>query len=127
LFAATMLKKNFNIDTHIAYTAKPIDPDNYRCSELVVGWGHYDRLADPLVLPRAKWLYEQIYSQAAQSDEFFAALSGTSSLMSQGLDWCVNLDNDKPPSAAGVFAGDPATSTETPMHLLELDRLDYRH
>jgi hypothetical protein len=123
-----MLKKNFDIDHHIAFSNKPVDEDNYACDELIVGWGVYNRAADPLVLPRTKWVYEQIYGQSSESDAFFDSLAGESSLMNTGIDWCTNLENEFPAvSSDATLASRSSSSVVESMQVLEMDRRQYTH
>lgn len=102
LLESSMMKKNFNVDLSIGFVEKPADEDNYRCSELTVGWGQYERLSDPQVWSRAKWTVDRVYNQSAENDEFFNTLIGMSSNMTVGLDWCQNRD--------GVTASGRSTS-----------------
>lgn len=91
LFADTMLKLSFNADYYISYTEKPDNLDDYDCDELVVGWGVKNRLADPLVSPRARWVLEQVYGSSASLDQFFSANLGQAVPMTPGVDWCTNV------------------------------------
>ena len=92
LLESSMMKKNFNVDLSIGYVAKPADENNYRCSELTVGWGQYMRLSDPQVWLRAKWTVDRVYGQSADTNAFFDGLAGLNRPMTVGLDWCQNRD-----------------------------------
>ncbi|ASJ71391.1 hypothetical protein [Granulosicoccus antarcticus] len=94
LFTAVMMKKDFEVDYFLAFVDKPKDESEYSCSELTVGWGVKNRLADPLVAPRAKWVVDSIYGSSAQFDDFFANQLGEAVAMTEGLDWCANRDVD---------------------------------
>lgn len=97
LLATAMIKKHFNVDYSMAYVQKPDNLDSYVCTDLLVGWGVRNRLADPLVVPRAKWVVDQIYGESAENEQFFNNGLNTQSLMTPGLNWCANRD-------AGVIA-----------------------
>ncbi len=93
LFATSMMKLDFGIDVYLAFVSKPADLENYTCDDLLVGWGQKNRIADPLVQPRAKWVLERIYGQSDDIDTFFDSGAGQLSLMEPGLSWCSNRDN----------------------------------
>lgn len=95
LFATTMIKKHFDVDYSMAYVDKPTDYDpdkSYACDEYLVGWGVRNRLADPLIIPRAKWVLDEIYGPLTEHDQLFATGLGTQALMVPGIDWCTNRD-----------------------------------
>jgi hypothetical protein len=92
LFAAAMMKKHFDVDFTIAFVQKPADEDNYSCDELLVGWGARNRVADPLVSPRARWVVDTIYGSDAENSQFFNTGQGDVSTMTPGVDWCSNLE-----------------------------------
>ena len=92
LMEFAMMKKNFDMDLSIGYYDKPQDEDNFFCSELVVGWGQHNRLSDPLVLPRARWVVDRVYGPSDENNAFFDAQSGLARNMIAGLDWCENRD-----------------------------------
>ncbi|ASJ72082.1 hypothetical protein [Granulosicoccus antarcticus] len=92
LFTAGMMKREFNIDYYSAFVNKPVDESQYRCDELLVGWGVKNRLADTLVAARARWVAESIYGPNTLIDGFFANELGEAVPMTVGLDWCSNRD-----------------------------------
>ena len=132
LFALTMMKFSFGLDYHIGYVQKPVDENNYSCSELTVGWGMRNRLADALVNPRAKRVFEQIYGTSTEFDAFFANGVGQTNAMTPGVDWCTNRDG-------GVVQADAAWKARTrdasltdaerraQFEQLEAERLNYTH
>lgn len=121
MFAATMLKKNFDVDSHVAFSSKPVDEDNYECSELLVGWGVYNRLGDPRVLPRAKWVHDQFYGSSEDSDNFFSAQDASSWQMAEGLDWCTNLGNETTAAASSTFSSQNHLSADHDKQNIQLD------
>ena len=127
LFATTMIKRDFDVDYYMAFVQKPEDENDYDCSDLAVGWGVRNRIADPLVIPRARWVMESVYGFSAEIDQFFANALGQQSLMTEGLDWCSNRDGLS--SIAGKQVSDEsraAFDTRTRMQL-EGERLDNEH
>lgn len=96
LFEAAMLKREYDVDVYVGVTNQPSDFENFTCEELLVAWGVRKRLGDPAVGQRAKSVLERIYGPSAEFDAFFAAQSGTQSLMTDGVDWCTNRSTDKP-------------------------------
>jgi len=125
LFATSMMKLDFGIDVYVAFVSKPTDLQNYTCDELVVGWGQRNRIADPNVRPRAKWVLEKIYGQSAELDTFFASNIGNLELMQPGLSWCTNRDarifsdfTTQTPTRKGAGEGSSQLSFEQ----LELER-----
>lgn len=125
LFAVSMMKYDFDLDTYTAFVNKPADLNNYYCDELLVGWGQKNRLADTLVEARARWVLERVLGQSTQVDDFFSNNAKQFAMMDAGVDWCTNRD-------AGLLA-DAAPSTrsktvltqeqkETVMRQLEFER-----
>jgi hypothetical protein len=92
LFTQVMMKFSFDIDVYIAFVNKPVDEDDYVCSELLVGWGQKNRLADSLLVPRARWVVDTIYGSEGDFDSFFATEIGQTASMVSGVDWCTNRD-----------------------------------
>lgn len=94
LFAVAMMKLDFNLDSYVGFVNKPANLESYFCSELLVGWGQKNRLADALVQPRAKWALEQVYGQRTEFDNFFAENASQLKDMVPGVNWCDNRDNN---------------------------------
>lgn len=94
VFAVAMMKLDFNLDSYVGFVNKPANLESYFCSELLVGWGQKNRLADALVQPRAKWALEQVYGQSTEFDEFFESNASQLQSMVAGVNWCENRDND---------------------------------
>lgn len=95
LFEKAMMKREFGLDYYIGYVQKPADVERYSCSELTVGWGVKNRLADPLVLARARMVVESIYGLQPEFDQFLANNIGQAVPMTSGVDWCTNRDGAK--------------------------------
>lgn len=95
LLELSMMKKHFNVDLYTGFASKPVDDTNYRCDELIVGWGQRNRLSDPLVWPRAKWVVENVYGLIDENTRFFDLQIDRQSAMTPGVDWCTNRDNER--------------------------------
>lgn len=93
LFTQVMMKLSFDLDIYIAFVNKPVDEDDFFCDELLVGWGQKNRLADSLLMPRARWVLESIYGASDNFDSFFATQIGQADSMVAGVDWCTNRDS----------------------------------
>lgn len=119
LFTAAMMKHVFEIDYFTAFVTKPVDESQYDCSELTVGWGVKNRLADPLVAPRAKWVVQSIYGQDSQIGEVFATGLGTAVPMIAGLDWCSNRDGGNAVDALRKSGGDTLAMSARSQRQLE--------
>jgi len=93
LFARTMLKYHFDVETQLGVMNKPENHPNAECEEYKVAWGSRNRLAAPLVAQRAKWVVEQIIEPSAQLDAFFANSAdgntvGNDTPLRVGDNWC---------------------------------------
>ena len=89
LFETAMMKKHFNVELHTAYVEKPAGyPEDYSCEELLIGWGEGNRLAAPLVVPRAKFVIDQVLGETAVNENFFANGLGNAAPLPVGDHWC---------------------------------------
>ena len=89
LFETAMMKKHFNVELHTAYVEKPAGyPEDYSCEELLIGWGEGNRLAAPLVVPRAKFVMDQVLGETAVNENFFANGLGNAAPLPVGDHWC---------------------------------------
>lgn len=93
LFARTMLKYHFDVETQLGVMNKPENHPDAECKEYKVAWGSRNRLAAPLVAARAKWVVEQIIEPSAQLDAFFANSAdgntvGDDTPLRVGDNWC---------------------------------------
>ncbi len=131
LFTMAMMKFSFGLDYYIGYVQKPVDESNYGCDELTVGWGSRNRLADPLVIPRVKWVFESIYGPSDEFDQFFASQVGQSEAMTPGVDWCTNRDAGPLPdsslSGRSVLQTLSADARRAQFEQLEMERLQQLH
>lgn len=125
LFTQTMMKLSFDIDIYIAFVNKPADEDNFFCNELLVDWGQKNRLADPLVVPRARWILQYVYGPDVSVDLFFDTEIGQATPMIAGVDWCTNRDGTlmaDVPVAAQINTDGVTAKKESEMRQLNLER-----
>jgi len=88
LFESAMMKKHFDVEIHTAYVEKPAGyPEDYSCEELLIGWGEGNRLAAPLVVPRAKFVMDQVLGET-DNENFFANGLGNAVPLPAGDHWC---------------------------------------
>ncbi len=127
LFTTVMMKNDFEIDYFTAFVAKPVDESDYNCSELTVGWGVKNRLADALVAPRAKWVMESIYGPNPQIDNLFANKLGEAVPMIAGLDWCSNRDGVSTVAASQKSGADTLEAATASRRQLEGELRTYTH
>lgn len=103
LFEKIMMKREFGVDYHIAFVQQPADPERYLCSELTVGWGVKNRLADPWVLLRARYAVESVYGVQPEFDQYLQDNLGQQTPLQTGVGWCTSL-NGEPNSATAIQA-----------------------
>ena len=127
LFATTMIKRDFDVDYYMAFVQKPEDEGNYECTDLTVGWGVRNRIADPTVQLRAKWVVESIYGFSTEIDELFTSGLGQQSAMTEGEDWCSNRDQLTSLAGKRGESGSDGSLSEHARIQLEGERLDYTH
>lgn len=129
LFATTMMKLHFNMDYYIAFVDKPADEDNYSCAELIVGWGERNRLANPLVAPRARWVVESVYGAGSELLNSFKENVGHTQAMTPGIDWCTNRDSGMIQALAGLSRTKERKllSHTDSMQQLNADRIGHKH
>ncbi|MFK8082455.1 MAG: hypothetical protein AB8B97_19380 [Granulosicoccus sp.] len=88
LFAQTMMKYHFDIETHVAFLNKPANQPDPSCNDYKVAWGVRNRLAAPLVAPRARFVTEKLIGSSTALDTFFAESLGTQVPLREGDGWC---------------------------------------
>ena len=88
LLETAMMKFHYDVDTHVAFANKPADEENAGCNDYIVEWGVRNRLASPLVTPRANFVVDKIMDESTAIDDFFANHIGQSVPLRQGDGWC---------------------------------------
>ncbi|MBX2839567.1 MAG: hypothetical protein KTR35_22110, partial [Gammaproteobacteria bacterium] len=97
LFETAMMKKHYGVELYTSFVEKPPGyPDDYSVDELIVGWGERNRLAAPLVAPRAKYVVDKVFGDAVDNNNFFNDNLGVASPLPTGGGWYDIID---PPSA----------------------------
>ncbi|MFK7996242.1 MAG: hypothetical protein AB8B87_19040 [Granulosicoccus sp.] len=96
LFDQAMMKHHFGIDTHVGFADKPSGyPDDTSCNDLKVGWGVRNRIASPLVVPRARWVAEQVLDGlSVEMQQFFDNDIGEETFLRNGDGWCESRFSD---------------------------------
>ena len=90
-----MMKIQHGVDRHVAFIYQP-EGDALNCEQLIVGWGVRNRVADPLVVFRAKWAHRQVYGDRNDIDinRLFSDDAGQADRMISGADWCSNIRSE---------------------------------
>lgn len=90
LFEATMMQLHYGIEMDVAFTNAPTG-NSPACNDYVVGWGMRNKLAQPAVKARAKFVAQEILGTIHNWDDFFSNKVGTTTHMRTGEGWCKNL------------------------------------
>lgn len=90
LFEATMMQLNYGIELDVGFSNAPAG-SSPACNDYVVGWGMRNKLAQPAVRARAKFVAQEILGTMYNWDDFFSNKVGTSTHMQAGKGWCDNL------------------------------------
>ncbi len=88
LFEETMMKYHFDAELDVAFTNNPAG-EQLSCDDYQVAWGQRNRIASPLVTPRAQNVATQLLPGTDWST-FFSSDVGTTIQMPAG-GWCENL------------------------------------
>ncbi len=86
-----MLSYFSDIYIDIAFTNPAPDFEVLGCDDLKIAWGVRNRLANPAVATKTKYLMEQILGQSAQLDNFFANEIGTETPLPVDAGWCDSI------------------------------------
>ena len=98
LVESALMKLHYDVTLNMAFVDKPADPDSDDCGDYLVSWGVRNRLADPLVVDRARLLLELGLGESVDVEQLFGASLGNAEAMEQGVDWCAN--NERPVTLA---------------------------
>ncbi len=91
LVEEVLMAKTFGISRTLATVNRLSDPDNQTCSDIIVSWGQRNRIADPMVLPRAKLAIEYVLGDAPEVMAFLDNELLAAEHLAVGVDWCTNL------------------------------------
>jgi len=101
LFEESMMKLHYGLDVDLAFYDKKASNEKTTCDDLIVRWGKRNRLADPQVSERAKYVTLAILPDATDWDDFFSSRVGVSIPMEVGVSWCDSHVEDKGKSLGG--------------------------
>lgn len=96
LFEAAMMRMNHGVYIDNALVDKFDGFEVLGCDDYKIGWGMRNRLADPLVAPRAQFVVEKILGKTAEVEQFFASGLGVATPLPAGQGWCESLDSLPP-------------------------------
>ena len=94
LFEAAMMNYHYDVDYHVGLVNKPANDAVAECNDYKVEWGIRNRLASPLVAPRAKFVADRIIRPSAELDQFFASGLGTAAPLQVGAGWCDSVSSN---------------------------------
>lgn len=115
LFEEVMMKHHFDIDREVAMTEFTDSSDREACNFYAIRWGMRNRVADPLVESRARYVVEAIL-QRNDVSAYFAKFNGARRLTND-RDWCNVEDLSAPPAMqVGPSAIEPMRPDSFPMY-----------
>jgi len=91
LFSHSMMRRFYDVETHVLIFNRPADRANATCDDYIVGWGSTNRAAADLVQIRSKFVMEQVMGESAQIDNFYANI-GSEGQIPVGEGYCQTLD-----------------------------------
>jgi len=91
LFGEVMMKMRFNVDRHFAFTSKP-DKENPTGDDFIVGFGQKNRIYDPRIKERAKYIAQYLLPEASQDVIQFLNNNTQPEDMTVGDSWLKNLN-----------------------------------
>lgn len=94
LFSAAMMKYHYDVDTHVGFANKTENEATASCNDYKVAWGVRNRVAAPLVAPRAQFIVDKMLPPSANRDQFFASGMGTETPLRLGVGWCDSVSDD---------------------------------
>jgi len=86
LFEATMMKYHYNSQQTVGFASK--QTGSVTCDSISMVWGVRDRLTNPLVAERARFVSEYIFSDRVDFVGFFAGLALDEQSIDKGTTWC---------------------------------------
>jgi len=90
LFAATMMKYHFNAQKTVGFSIKPEITET--CSTFILVWGANDRLSNPTVANRAKYVADLVFSDRIDFNAFFRNLPQDQRTIPSDTSWCDSRD-----------------------------------
>ena len=115
LFEEVMMKHHFDIDREVAMTELTDSSDREACNYFAIRWGMRNRVADPLVETRARYVLEEIL-QRNDVSSYFSKFVGARRL-TNNRDWCNVEDlNASPSIQVSPSAVQPMRPDSMPMY-----------
>ena len=109
LFAQSLMRRYYGVETHTAFVDLPADEENASCDDYLIGWGSTNRVAASRVAQRAEWVMKQIMGDSSEIDRYFQRI-GSEGTLPIGVAWCRSLDTLV--AADGLRSRDAVTSME---------------
>jgi len=122
LFSETMLKYHYNVDSDVGFTNRR---DSDSCTDYILGWGEYNRIASPLVKPRAEFVANEILPTVNWS-EFFASSVGESRPMSIGDNTCNLWDSNQTNKRVNRYVNHSGNSIMNDIKYPTVSKREYR-
>ncbi len=105
LMEAALMKLHYDVELNIGFVDKPADASSLNCADYLVGWGVRNRLAEPSVAARARFLIEEGLGGSVDTEQLFGDSLGVAEPMAVGVDWCTN--NETPTAMASRRRTEP--------------------
>ncbi len=109
LFAQSLMRRYYGVETHVGLLDLPADEENATCVDYLIGWGSTNRVAASRVAVRAEWVMKQILGDSPAIDSYFQRI-GSEGTLPTGVAWCRSLETLV--AADGLRARDDVTSME---------------
>jgi hypothetical protein len=91
MFEAVMMKRHYGIEMDTGFLDKPT-VDKPVCSDYILRWGSRNRIAEPRIIPRARFVAKAILPDVTSWDDFFATGIGEAQTLKAGKDWCRSIN-----------------------------------
>jgi len=124
LLEYSMMRKNYDLDLNIGFIEKIEESDDSVCADFIVGWGTRNRLANPLVTERARWVTDNVFGITAENTEFFTGDLGMENLMTPGVDWCTNNDPAAVQASRAAARFEANAGSDQSGHQISLQQLE---
>jgi len=89
LATAVMMEYHFGGFSNVGFTVKPTF-EGFTCADLTVGWGRRNRIADPMVINRARIATDLIVGLTPELEQHLANYASAADPMTEGVGWCDN-------------------------------------
>jgi len=122
MFSSTMLKYHYNVDSDVGFTNRR---DSDSCTDYILGWGEYNRIASPLGKPRAEFVANEILPTVNWS-EFFASSVGESRPMTIGDNTCNLWDSNQTNKRVNRYVNHSGNSIMNDIKYPTVSKREYR-